>query len=440
MKALLLAVGLALLNLTSGAAKETLNFQLKPEQSVLLAGQSQDVVVQIDITSSDAPVRRRHPLNLAVVLDRSGSMSGPKIERTRQAACALVDQLTAQDRLSLVAFDNQVNVLIPAQPVEDKETLKARIMRIQPGGGTAIYAGVEEGAAQLSRYFGTEKINRVILLSDGLANVGPSSTSDLKALGNRLAARNLSVSTIGVGDDYNEDLMAGLATASDANYYYVQDTEKLGDIFRQELGGLLAMTARQVRIEISCPPGVEPIGLLGRDERFKGNQATVEFNSFTPNQNRYLFLHCRVKPDLEASRVPIAEVRARYTDELNGSRDSVWKESLVLKASADNTKVVGSRDVKVSVKKELMQDALAKDGALAEADAGNTKQAAATLRRQSDKLTALAASAPAEMKADLERAAEQHNARASAMDANAYDNRFRKEVQNETYKTKNAKP
>src|ERR1019366_3487769 len=118
---------------------------------------------------------------------------------------------------------------------------------------TALYAGVQLGETQIQSHLSSRRINRVILLSDGLANVGPSSSGQLRQLGGELSERGISVTTIGVGDDYNEDLMAGLAEASDANYYYVNDTEKLPEILAKELGGMLSVTAREVRIEIICP-------------------------------------------------------------------------------------------------------------------------------------------------------------------------------------------
>ena len=144
-----------------------------------------------------------------------------------------------------------------------------------------------------------------MLLSDGLANVGPSSPQDLRQLGRSLSERGISVTTIGVGDDYNEDLMAGLAEASDANYYYVKDTEKLPQIFARELGELMTVAAREVRIEIICPNGVKPIGLIGRPEIFTGQKASVQLSQLAFAQNRYLFLRCLVtRPQPE-----IAEVR-----------------------------------------------------------------------------------------------------------------------------------
>ena len=116
-----------------------------------------------------------------------------------------------------------------------------------------MYAGVKLGAEEVKKNLSSKKINRVILLSDGLANVGPSTPAQLRELGHRLAREGISVSTIGVGDDYNEDLMAGLAEASDANYYYVKDAEKLPEIIAKELGSLLTVAAREIRLEVTCP-------------------------------------------------------------------------------------------------------------------------------------------------------------------------------------------
>src|ERR1700730_1314598 len=248
MKIILRWCGMALAFGLSSVGATTLNLRLDPDRRMLLAGKDQEVVVKIDLDSETGRRSNRSPLNIAVVIDHSGSMAGAKIEKTKQAAMQLIDQLTPQDTLALIEFDDRVTVLFPSQHVVDRQALKAQVQRIEPGGSTALYAGVEAGGKQLLEIESrTERINRVILLSEGLANVGRSSTSALKSLGRSLSRQGVSVTTIGVGDDYNEDLMAGLAEASDANYYYVQDAEKLPEIFAKELGGLQTATAREVR-------------------------------------------------------------------------------------------------------------------------------------------------------------------------------------------------
>src|SRR6185295_3498920 len=225
---------------------------------------------------------------------------------------------------SFITYSDRAEVVLPAQQVEDKEALKSRISRVHPGGSTALYAGVEVGAEQVQKYFSSRRINRVILLSDGLANIGPSTPRDLRRLGHELSKGGLCVTTIGVGDDYNEDLMAGLAESSDANYYYVKDTEKLPQIFAKELGELLTVAAREVRIEITCPGGVRPIGFIGRTERFAGQRAALQLSQFTLAQNRFLFLRCQVEPERgqnAPTQPEVARVNVRYLDELNGGAE-----------------------------------------------------------------------------------------------------------------------
>ncbi len=181
-----LAAGLA----TNLAAGDTLRLKLEPEREFVLSGSPQEVVVKIDLTAAGHKKKaKRTPLNVAVVLDRSGSMTGAKIEKARQAAMGLVDQLAPGDYFSLIAYSDQAEVLVPAQELEDKEAVKLRISRIRLGGSTALYAGVELGATQIQRHLSSRRINRVILLSDGLANVGPSSTQDLRQLGHALSER-----------------------------------------------------------------------------------------------------------------------------------------------------------------------------------------------------------------------------------------------------------
>ena len=258
-----MASALAFLAAAEGAS---VTLSVKPEREYLLAGGPRDTVVLVELRAKEADVKRTAPINLALVLDHSGSMAGAKLEKARQAAGVALDQLGPDDIFSLVIYDDQVEVLIPPQRVKDREELRRQIARIRDGGSTALYAGVEKGAEQLRKYFDKEKVNRIVLLSDGLANVGPSSPSALGKLGKELRGEGFGVSTIGLGDDYNEDLMTALAEASHANYYYVKDAEKLPGIFKDELGTVKNAVARNVKITITLPDGVKPKGVLGEGD------------------------------------------------------------------------------------------------------------------------------------------------------------------------------
>ena len=436
MKTTILITGLAAGLTAQIGAGETLRLKLEPDHEYLLAGSPQEVVVKIDLSASDHRKRANRPrLNLAVVLDRSGSMTGAKIEKAKQAAMEVVERLAPDDIFSFIVYSDRAQVVFPAQEVEDKETLKTRIMRIHAGGSTALYAGVELGAEEVQKHRSSGRINRVILLSDGLANVGPSSPRDLRRLGGTLSERGISVTTIGVGDDYNEDLMAGLAEASDANYYYVKDTEKLPEIFAKELGELLTVAARNIRIEIVCPDGVRPIGFIGRPEKFAGQRASVQLSQFAIAQNRYLFLRCQV----EGRKSEMARVNVRYTDELNGGAEQTVTDVATVRFTEDRTMAMNSLRVDVAAQKELLLAAIAKDAALADADAGRYQQAAQELEREAKALDYQYHNAPADLKPQLRQEIDNLKFRSNQLQQNQYDAGTRKSLQSESWAARNSK-
>jgi Ca-activated chloride channel homolog len=436
MKKLILTASLVGSLTGSLLAGETLKLKLEPDRGYLLKGSPQEVVVKIDLAAvADQKKVRRTPLNLAVVLDRSGSMAGAKIEKARQAAMELVDRLGPDDIFSLVVYDDNVQVLVPAQRVEDRRALKARIARIQPGGSTALYAGVQAGAEQLREYVSAKRINRILLLSDGLANVGPSSTRALRQLGNEISHRGIAVTTIGVGDDYNEDLMAGLAEASDANYYYVKDTEKLPQIFAKEFGELITVAAREIRIEITCPGGVRPIGFIGRSERFENQKATVKLNQFTAGQDRYLFLRCVVNE----AEPEIARVKVSYLDEFDGGADRTADGVVRIQFTNDKDVAVQSVNTTLVAEKELMLTAVSKDEALAYADAGNYHAAAAKLDSQADALDSQYRYAAPSVQIQIKQETQNLRDRSQQLKNQQYDSSFRKSMQSESYNTRNTK-
>ncbi|HUC85214.1 MAG TPA: VWA domain-containing protein [Candidatus Acidoferrales bacterium] len=432
----LLILGLATVFSANLLAGETLNLKLVPERESFLRNSPAEVVVKIDLSAiADRKKTRRTPLNLAVVLDRSGSMTGAKIEKAKEAAMQLVDRLRADDVFSLVIFSDEARVVVPAQHVEDKDALKEKIESVEARGSTALYAGVKMGADQLDEFLSSQRINRVILLSDGLANVGPSTPRDLRRLGAELVERGISVTTIGVGDDYNEDLMAGLAEASDANYYYVQDTEKLPEIFARELGELQTVAVRDVRIEIICPDGVTPLGFIGRTEKFKNQKAVVKLSQFTPGQDRYLFLRCRV----EGNHPEVAHVNLSYTDELDGGSTQTATGTARIDFTDDQAASDRSINRAVCAEKELMLTAVAKDEALQQADAGNYSAAAKILAAQNAALNTAYAAAPGSVQSQIRAETNYLLDFSDEISNGSYNGSLRKVMQEQSYNTRNSK-
>ncbi len=435
MKAIMLLAGLAM-SATSLLAGETLQVKLVPDRGVLVRNRPQEVIVRIDL-SAIAEKRKPHrtPLNLAVVLDKSGSMAGAKLEKTKQAALQLVDRLAPDDVFSLIVFSDHAEVLVSAQKAANKDALREKIESILADGSTALYAGVKKGADQIGEYLSSKRINRVILLSDGLANIGPSSPRDLRRLGGDLSEKGISVTTIGVGDDYNEDLMAGLAEASDANYYYVKDTEKLPEIFAKELGEMISVAARDVKIEIICPDGVKPMGFIGRTETFSGQHCTVNLSQFTGGQNRYLLLRCVA----DGEQREVARVNVNYTDEFDNGRAQSASGTVRVEFSDDMAASEKSVNGAVVAQKEIMLAAVAKDAAMAEADAGNYKKAATILSVQNAALGRAYAAAPAAVQSQMRDETKNLESFETRISGGGYDSGSRKVMQSQSYNSRNSK-
>jgi Ca-activated chloride channel family protein len=184
---------------------------------VLKSDQKQTAFLKVGLEGFRMPVTsKRVAVNVALVLDKSGSMNGRKIEEAKQAAIQAIRRLDANDIVSVVVYDSTVEVLVPATKLTDKDFVCKKIAQIQPGGRTALFAGVSKAAAELRKFIDRERVNRIVLLSDGLANIGPRAPSELGSLGASLKKENISVTAMGLGLDYNEDLMVQLAATAAA--------------------------------------------------------------------------------------------------------------------------------------------------------------------------------------------------------------------------------
>jgi len=430
---LITASALAFLATAEGSS---VTLSVKPEREYLLTGGPRDTVVLVELRAKDADIKRTTPINLALVLDHSGSMAGAKLEKARQAAGVVLDQLGPDDIFSLVVYDDEVEVIIPPQRVKDREEMKREIARIRNGGSTALYAGVEKGAAQLRKYFDREKVNRIVLLSDGLANVGPSSPSALANLGKELRGEGFGVSTVGLGDDYNEDLMTALAEASHANYYYVKDAEKLPGIFREELGTVKNAVARNVKVTITLPDGVKPKCVLGEDDlTFHGQTLTIPLAELFGSQTRRFLIACDA-PASDAKEIELAHVELSYDDSGTG-KPSNENRSAKVAQTTDFSRVEKSIQADVASSVAITRNRLAKEEAVKLSDAGKTKDAAAVLLRQA----AANAGLPAVAQSDLLKSDDRElkSKAAELQTGGSLSSGSRKEIQYQNYQDKNQK-
>lgn len=426
----------------AGDQNQSVRVTAKVDRPILIEnGGEQEVVIQIAIDGMVYKRIRRSPLNLAVVLDRSGSMRGKKLEQAKQAALMLVEQLDDDDIFSLVVYDTEVDVVVPASRIgKNRESLSRMIERIHTGGSTALYAGVKEGGQQLVEFLSRQRINRVLLLSDGLANVGPKSNREITSLGQRLAKQDISVTTIGLGDSYNEDLMTSLAEASDANYYYVNDVEMLADVFRKELGELQKIVARDIIIEIRFPEGVTPIDVIGREKVISGKLATIKFAQISAQQNRKLMIRCRVNPDKYEKQGSLADVVLNYQDTqlqdspkqkaITGVRIGWTQEKALAEAAID-------REVKTEA--ELYQNAVESKATIDLADRGELDKAFTQISSQIITLRAVSAEAPASKLQELKEEIAVLEKNRNDLESGKFKKAGRKQMQLNIYRKSNSK-
>lgn len=391
----LLSLAAVLAQAAAASPAPDVTLRVTPERDYVYRLGPREVIVQVEVEARKSDDARRAPMNLAIVLDRSGSMEGAKLEKARQAAAMAVDKLGDDDIFSLVTYDSDTDLLIPPERVggrDHREELKARIHRIHAGGSTALYAGVVLGSKQVRRFFEKERVNRVILLSDGIANVGPSSTSDLARLGRELRSDGISVSTVGLGDDYNEDLMTALAESSNANYYYVKDAEKLPGIFAEELGAARSLLARSIVIRIEAPDGVKLKEIVGRpDIECHDRVAEIKMPELFGSEKRRFLVRCLAEGKMPDTVEP-AVVKLTYAT-VAGVQAPEQRQSPKVVFTDDEKKADSSVRMEVARENSIVQNRVAKEQAVKLADEGKAKDAAELLRKQAAKNAA----APAPM-------------------------------------------
>ena len=262
-------------------------------------------------------------MNVAFVIDRSGSMAGSRIAQAREAAIMAVNRLEPNDIASVVIFDDKIDVLVPAQKVTDRKFFTDRILQVGARGSTAIYAGVTEGASEVRKNKDARRLNRVVLLSDGLANVGPRNAEDFAKLGRDLLNEGISVSTIGLGKDYNEDLMLQLASAGDGNHAFAAAPDDLIKIFNKEFDDVLASCAQTVSIDVDLQPGARVVRAISRDGDITPAHAKFQLNQIYQETEHYILLEVELDGKAAAAERDFGRVRVAYTVPDTGAKQTL---------------------------------------------------------------------------------------------------------------------
>jgi len=256
-------------------------------------------ILEIELTAPEAQLGREStPLNLALVIDRSGSMSGGKLEQAKVAVRQILEMLRPVDSVSLIDFDNVVTIDAEVNSVTPAERAKIleRVNHLQPGGSTNLGEGWLQGCESVARRLADGRVNRTLLLTDGQANQGITEPGELSHHAAALFERGVATSTFGIGLDFNEHLLEAMANSGGGNYYYIDRNERIAELLMQELKDLAAVTLKNVVLEFNFPAGVA-VELLGewRAERLD-NKLAINLSDLPANRTVNLFIKILTPP------------------------------------------------------------------------------------------------------------------------------------------------
>lgn len=275
----------------------------------------------VEVAAPEATsVQARAPVSVSIVIDRSGSMKGQRLTNAIAAARGMLSRLRPDDTISLVAYDDEAELLVAPTTVDrvDRLAFERALTGLRSGGHTCISCGIDLARAQVRSRSGA--INRILLLSDGVANRGLTTVPELRLLGDVARQERTAVTTIGVDLDYDERMLFAVSQASNGNHYFVEDPLGLPAVFEREAANLVGSVADRVDVDVRLAEGVELLEVIARGHRRDGDdRVALSFGSFGAGEDKSALLRVRVAPGVAARAV--ADVRLRYRD-LTEDRDT----------------------------------------------------------------------------------------------------------------------
>jgi Ca-activated chloride channel homolog len=350
------------------------------DPAILPTGKGLNTQILIRLRSN-LPESPRRNLNLSLAIDRSGSMAGSPLHHALKAAESIVDQLAANDTFSIVTYDDSIDTVVPPQSVTDKTALKAAIRRIRAGGLTNLSGGWLKGCEHVKAHLDPQRIDRVLLLTDGHANVGISNPTVLTTTAGQKAEEGISTTTLGFGQGFNEDLLIGMARAGNGNFYFIQSMDEASEVFGIELDSLRAVVGQNLAVTIELAPGVSLVDTLSLAQvsHNKAGATLLTLGDLYEGEDKLLGL------SLNIANAPIGQMaimKLHYTADIvqNGAIQTVSgsTEMFATVGSIEESATSASSDVMLEL--SHLTIAKAKETALTLAEQGNRTAAEQTLR------------------------------------------------------------
>jgi Ca-activated chloride channel family protein len=323
--------------------------------------------------------RRRLPLNIALLVDRSGSMQeDSRMQQVKHTLDLLIERLQSQDSVAVVSFGTGVSVHRQAGERLDRQILREQVRSMRPGGGTNLSAGLEEACRQVQSQL-RPGINRILLFSDGIANIGLRDPAEIVGQLASCLGRGVTVSTIGVGADFNEDLLAELAERGRGNYYFAERSSEIAGALARELEELGSVVAQAPVLRLELPDGVELARLYGYEHRSEGRAIVIPMKDLYAGEQRKLLAELRVRP-AAAETTPVVKPILAWTGTDQARRSLAAARALCVARAKDASEAKAHQDPQVAAEVVYTRNSLALEEASALVSSGRNVEAEQRIR------------------------------------------------------------
>ena len=414
-----------------------MNAMVRLEHSLLAVEIEHTVHAMLDLVAPAAQPAERTPLEVALVLDRSGSMAGPKLETAKESAAYLVRRMGGGDRLALITYDDEAELVSSLGGMEKDELLEM-VEGITPGGGTNLSGGWLKGVEALLVSPSTdeepaaapsarEPIRRVLLLTDGQANVGIMDADTLVCMSGNAAGDGIATTTIGFGQDFDEDLLTGMAEAGRGHAYYVADPDRSPGVFADEFEGLVSLVAQNVAVEIHPSEHVATVGVVnGYPQVSVPGGVQVQLGDAHAEERRRVVFELTVPGLQDIGVTQVAEIVVRWI--ALGDQIAAHSRRIPLVVNAVTADEARAAEANPEVAEEVLvlKAARAQREAIRRADAGDFEGARSVLAGAAEDLRQGASAAGSGRSSELLAQAAELESSGASMSRPDYDAHARK--------------
>jgi Ca-activated chloride channel family protein len=357
---------------------------LMSKDALPITGAEQAIYALVDIKAGSGTVFGTMPANFGLVLDRSGSMDGEKMDNLKEAVGYVADHLSDNDLVSVTVFDDQVETLIPNQPAKNREEIKSRLAKVIPRGGTQISDGLKAGIDEVKKGFSKDRVNHILLLTDG--QTWDDEDTCLK-LADEAGKQGIAITSIGIGEDWNEKLLLQLAERSHGNSHWIQNPISILDAFQQEVDGMQSIAAVNLKVTARMSQGVRPVKVYTTtpmiadvsNKAVSKSNVVADLGSLDGKKGQAMLIESRVAAK-KAGKFRLGQVEVTYDIPSQGVKGQSVKADMFVAFVADASAATKVNAEVMNLVEKVSAFKL-QTKALSEAEAGNI--AAATQKLQS---------------------------------------------------------